>query len=114
MVTPDVITAIAPELSAETPETISLFIGMAQARISPVVWGTLYYQGITFLAAHLLTMKNRRGLSGSQTMQKVGDIEIQNSVLAKGNKTDLAFLQTSYGVEYLALRDLVVIGPMPV
>ena len=106
-VTLNSILAVAPELSVETPDVINFFIAMAQRRVSPLVWGVHNDDGVTFLAAHLMTMKNRNGTPGNPSMQKVGDVQAQ--YVGFTNSTT-ALSSTSYGVEYLELRKLVVIS----
>jgi hypothetical protein len=99
---------VAPELKCFDTGTIERFITMAQRRISPQVFCTFYDDAVTYLAAHLITMSQRHGGAGAQTMQKVGDVEVQYANLAQGKKSDLSYLQTSYGIEYLALRDTAI------
>lgn len=97
---------IAPELKCETPAVINFFISMAQRRISPLVWGVYNDDGVNFLTAHLLTMKNRKGTPGNPSMEKVGDVQAEY-VGFTNSRT--ALTSTSYGVEYLELRKLVVV-----
>lgn len=99
---------VAPELKCETPETISFFIAMAQRRVSQLVWGQYNDDGVTFLAAHLITMRNRMGTPGNPSTLKVGNVEAQY-VGFTNSKT--ALTSTSYGLEYLELRKLVVVSP---
>jgi hypothetical protein len=114
MVTQDTIFSIAPELKGETPETVAIFIDLARTRVSPDVWGKFTDQGVMYLAAHLITMKNRRGVGGAITQQKVGDLQVNNSDVQSGKKVDLDLLSTSYGQQYIQIRNLVVISPMSI
>lgn len=110
----DDVLAIAPELNCETQATINLFLEMAELRINATVWGKFYKAGVSYLAAHLITLKNRRGTAGGAITLKVGDVEVQYSDLMRDKKMDLAYLQTSYGLEYLNLRSLVVVTPITI
>lgn len=102
----DSILTIAPELKCETPAVINFFIAMAQRRISSLVWGIYNDDGVNYLAAHLITMKNRKGTPGNPSMEKVGDVQAEY-VGFTNSRT--ALTSTSYGVEYLELRKLVVV-----
>jgi len=112
MVRVEDIRSVAPELSSEASDTIQFFITMATARLDQPIWGKYWDMGVTFLAAHLITMRNRRSASGQVTDQKVGDLQVQYSDMTMGGKMDLTYRQTSYGLEYLQLRSLVVVTPI--
>ena len=114
MVKAEDIKTIAPELHSETIETIQFFLTMALLRCDATVWGLYRDMGVTFLTAHLLTLKKRRGTAGQVIEQKVGNLEIQYADMASGKKLDLSFMQTVYGIEYLQLRNLIVITPIVV
>jgi len=107
MVTVQSVLTVAPEFKGETPDVIQFFINMAQRRVSPIVWGTVNDDAVTFLAAHLLTMKKRNGTPGNPTMLKVGNVEAQYVGFTNSRS---ALTSTSYGVEYLELRKLVVVS----
>lgn len=114
MVNPESIFTVAPELKSETEETVQFFINMAALRISPDVWKQFYDMGVTFLAAHLLTMKRRAGVAGQVTEQKVGDLSVQYANVQTGKKMDFELMSTSYGMQYLQLRGLAVVTPMAI
>ena len=63
----DTVKAIAPIQTADlTNDEISVFIALAQDRMSPAVWGSrLYPQGVAYLTAHLLTITSRGSAGGS-------------------------------------------------
>ena len=107
----DLVQTVAPELKTEQSDTINLFVAMAMRRIDMTVFGIYYTDAVTYLAAHLLTMKKRRGASGATTMLKVGDVEAQYQGMMPMRS---GLFQTSYGIEYLELRKLVVITPITV
>lgn len=102
----DSILLMADKFKNESPAVINFFIAMAQRRISPAVWGSRNDDGVMFLAAHLLEMKNRKGTPGNPSMEKVGDVQAEY-VGFTNSRT--ALTSTSYGVEYLELRKLVVV-----
>lgn len=106
------IKSVAPELASETNETIQIFLNMALLRVDAKVWGLYRDMGVIFLVAHLLTLKKRRGAAGQVTEQKVGDVLVQYADMTVGKHMDMSYIQTVYGIEYVQLRDLVVITPM--
>lgn len=106
-------------------EYASSFIAFAQAEMNETEWGTLYSQGVAYLAAHLM-MKAAQGLltpgSGSEsggaiitgmvTRKRAGDID--ESYASPGLSTSWSassaaeadLMSTVYGQQFYRLRRL--------
>lgn len=104
----DLVKDLAPELSTESPDRINRFIGFASLSVNTSVWGSKSDLGTGYLAAHMMTMSNRKGRSGV-TMEKVGDLARS---YAPTDTDDGALGQTSYGQEFLRLRKSLLITPI--
>lgn len=84
-------------------------INQAAAMMNACTWGLLYDLGQTYLAAHLLSMGGSSGRTGlaSQTLGQESE-----SYLTIRSVKDQAYYLTSYGTQYLALRDMLFITPI--
>jgi hypothetical protein len=98
---------LAPELSSESPSRANIFLDIAKNQVVASVWGDRYTNGVLLLAAHFMTLANRKGVGGPVTGLSAGDMSI--SYGSTQAKSDLA--NTSYGLLYLELRKL---NPVPV
>jgi hypothetical protein len=114
----DIIDDIAPEFNNEDPARIDRFIGYAELQVSPDAFGTKHDLAVAYLTSHMLSLANRNddegtnGTPGTITQKKEGDLSLSfgtPSDIAHG--TDGTLLLTSYGIEYLRLRDMCVISP---
>lgn len=111
--TPDDVICVAPELEGQE-KRIEKFIETAKLSISESVWGDLANFATELLTAHILTMLNRQGSSADVKRKKLGDTEIEFGVKTGGSEgdKDFALRLTAYGLEYLRLRDSLVITPI--
>lgn len=107
-VTASLVTDLAPELLTESPDRINRFIGLASLSVNSTIWGSKADLGTGLLAAHMMTMSNRKGRSGV-TSEKVGDLARS---YAPTDTDDGALGQTSYGQEFLRLRKSLLITPI--
>src|SRR5690606_17941828 len=105
-VTPEDVRAIAPELDSVPTDLIERFIAMAERRVNRKAWGARADDGVTFLAAHLLTMRKRgaSGQTGPLASVSVGDVSQSFAVQASDGKN---YNATSYGQEFATLQSLV-------
>jgi hypothetical protein len=110
----DSVLSIAPEFKCESPETLNDFIGLARLRVDPSIWGLFYGAGVCYLAAHLLALSKRRGSSGAVTSARVGDLQVSYAAVNTSSSRDMSYMQTSYGMEFLSLRGMVIIPCMAV
>lgn len=77
--------------------------------MSAEVWGPLYDIAQTYLAAHLLTLATLGGKTGV-TQQRLG--QESESYMTLQKPADQAYYLTSYGTQFLALRDMLFITPL--
>lgn len=95
-VTAQSLTGYFPEFSTETPQRISLFAAEAGNFINASVYGAKANFALHCMTAHLITMANRRGVSGIVTGETVGPISTTYSgATGTADPTDLD--ETSYG-----------------
>jgi hypothetical protein len=89
---------IAPELTTViSAATWTVLIAQAYNEMNATVWGAYLDIGATWLAAHLATLTQRKGIPGWPSMRKVGEVAAANVVpplLAS------AYSMTSYGIEF--------------
>lgn len=103
----DIIRALAPELSGESNNRLSLFLNLASLSVNISVWGTKADYGTSLLAAHMMTVSKRNGVLGV-SMETVGDLSRSYNAI----KGDEIMMQTSYGAEYLRLKRSLIITPI--
>jgi hypothetical protein len=111
MSTPAYVQAIAPEFKTKSSDDITVFIDIAKLKLDAEVWGDKYDAGVAYLAAHLLTMSGRAGVAGAVVREQIGEISTQYSSPKSDAKHD-QYLATSYGAEFLSLRNSVVVTPL--
>lgn len=106
-VTPEDVRAIAPELDSVPTDLIERFIAMAERRVNRKAWGARADDGVTCLAAHLLTMRKRgaSGQTGPLASVSVGDVSQSFAVQASTDGKN--YNATSYGQEFATLQSLV-------
>jgi hypothetical protein len=95
--------------SADERLAIDACIAEAQRRCDPTTWGTLYDDGVLYLAAHLrsLTKPSNAAVSGANSMSAGGVSMTFGGASGAGGAYRSGFLD-----QYEALRRLVVLGPM--
>lgn len=112
----DIIDDIAPEFLNEDPARVTRFIGYTELQVSQDEFGDKYDIAVAYLTAHMLSLSNRNdeegtnGTSGKLTQRKEGDLTV-SFALPQGldQSKDGTLLLTSYGIEYLRLRDMCII-----
>ena len=118
MTVADVIKDIAPEFINEAPARIARFIDYAILQVSEVAFAERYELAVAYLTCHMLSLANRNddeGTSGNPgviTQKKEGDLSLSfanPSGLNSGK--DGTLLLTSYGIEFLRIRDICIITP---
>jgi len=100
------IIAIAPNLVSVAIATFDLVIADVALEVLSADYGTQQERGQRYLAAHFLTLTQRKG-SGAVTWDKVGEVEKRFQNLATGGESTLG--ETSYGVEFMRIRDSVIV-----
>lgn len=106
--------AIAPQFASEPDDSLEVFLSMAAERMDPEAWGNLYEQGAAYLAAHLLTLRDRGqmaashggGAGGGVTSVSEGGQSISYAGGGENASTlsEEALSSTQYGQQYLQLR----------
>ena len=101
----------SPPVSAE----ISLAIADASLMMNNQVWGTLAELAQTYLAAHLLTVRNPQLAlpAGPASEDKVGEISTSYAVAA-GPVTESNYSSSRWGREYLTLQRMIPFTRMAV
>lgn len=93
------IVMIAPELSGELNNVFAYFINMAVENVDPTKFAPVYTMAVSYLTAHLMTMRRRRGDGGPVTEKHAGAEGISYGMYTRQS----ALTQTAYGLEYLQL-----------
>lgn len=113
-----VIEDIAPEFLNEDPARIARFIGYVELQVSSLQFAERHELAVAYLTCHMIALSNRNddeGTSGNPgmiTQKKEGDLGLSFSLpdaLKMGNTGTL--LLTSYGIEYLRLKNMCIISP---
>ncbi len=104
-----ILQTVAPIAGATTQAQVAAAIVSSGNLINTTVWGALANTGQTYLAAHLLTLSTLKGKTGVAS-QRVGGLA--RSYMQQRSIRDQVYFLTSYGMEYLALRDTLVITPL--
>ena len=99
---------IAPELSATESERKNRIITVAQGQLSPSVFGPQYDYAVALLAAHMLTVANRRGSSGAVNSVSEGSLSMGFGRVNPMGKSQ--WETTAYGAELRALIKRTVIS----
>jgi len=92
-------------------------IALATARTGDE-WGDCKNEAIALQVLHMYALDSRGsasgggGIAGPVTGEKEGRVSRQygGSVLSSMKRKDLPWAQTSYGLEYLALRQMCILG----
>lgn len=103
MATVATVEALAPEFTGDA--RIETFIEFAAARLDPTVWGTLYSQGVAYLAAHLMAMAPTAGGAPPGPITSEKALTVARSYgMPTVDPGDYAYLRSGYGASYLQLR----------
>ena len=113
-----IICDIAPEFDNEDPARVLRFIGYAELQVSSDAFGSKYELAVAYLTSHMLSLSGRNddegtnGTPGTITQKKEGDLSLSFALpQGLGQSKDGTLLLTSYGIEYLRLRDICIITP---
>jgi len=115
----DTLEAVAPQYVSEPEKAKEIFLEMAAQQMNPQAWGQLYEQGAAYLAAHLLTVRDRGeqaaqhgGAAGAPTDVSEGDQSISYSGGGENASTlnEEALSTTQYGERFLQLRGQLAAG----
>lgn len=109
------IRAIAPDLADVDDVALDTFLELAAQRISQSVFGSVYVQAVSYLAAHLAVLSQRAALAagagvvggGPVAGVTTGGLSVsfgQAQVTAMSGLGDESLKTTAYGLEFLALR----------
>lgn len=114
----DIIKDIAPEFDNEIVAHVERFIGYAELQVSSNAFGERYNIAVAYLACHMMSLAGRNddegtnGQVGNLTQKKEGDLSASFALPnAFNNSNDATLMMTSYGIEYMRLRNLCVIAP---
>jgi len=109
----DMVIVVAPELEGTNTDRIDQFIEWAKNSVDESVWGDNADYATALLAAHMLTVANKRGIGGETKRKKLGDTEIEFATMgAAGNQQPHELTVTSYGKEFLRVRRTLQMGPL--
>lgn len=118
MASRDQLREVAPEFASESNATLDSWLGRAARRLDAAVWDTLYVDACIYLAAHLLTLSKRAsaGLAGAGPVvsQAAGDTSVSYGAVVGVMSPDALYGTTSYGIEFLNLKRLIVTTPFVV
>lgn len=98
------VVAIAPELSTVPTASQTKFLDIATRQVDTDAWGDFADDGITYLAAHLASIRSNSGLVTSETLGPMS----RGYANPPGIMGSLAL--STYGAEYVRLLRLAV-GP---
>ena len=114
----DIIWDIAPEFTNEDPARIDRFISYVQPQVAQNQFGDKYELAVAYLTSHMLSLANRNDTAGTNgtpgviTQKKEGDLSLSFGLPSGlSGSTDGTLILTSYGIEYLRMRNLCVISP---
>jgi len=105
-----------PEFSAEGDPRVEMFLEDADLQVYEPIWGKFYDRGVLYLAAHLLSIAGREGVSegegadgaGPVYSDTVGPLNYKRAVTPVSIDDGEALLSsTSYGLRYIELRGLI-------
>lgn len=113
----DVLKEIAPEFENVDSARLNTFIGFAENQVSEVIFELDHELAVAYLAAHMLALSTRNedigvnGLAGNITSKKEGDLALGYALPSALGTEDGTLSTTSYGIEFIRLRNMHVIAP---
>jgi len=96
---------LAPELDTEDDARLARFIVHANSYINKANWGAKADFARAVMAAHLITVSNRKGKGGAVDSEKAGDLS--RSYSEGVSKDELG--TTSYGQLFISMRRSIVL-----
>lgn len=113
MPTRELFNAIAPTYKDD--DAVDTFLKLAAQQLAAAAWGRLYVQAVVYLAAHMLTMRDRMldggGGSGPVQAVKTGDVSVTYTNSLSQSFDDALLATTPFGVHFLFLRTHVPTTP---
>ena len=114
VVTPADIREIGPEFAAVTDTRINVYIGIAEAYVTPANIGDIGFHRratlIELMAAHLLKLSQTSGQDGSggnavgqKSAASIGQVSVSYAIPQDRGALHYFLNQTEYGVQYAAL-----------
>lgn len=104
----EILDAIAPQIPDDARR--ATFVTLAKQEVSVTAWGDLYEQAVANLVAHKITLSpvasGGGAALGAFKKKKSGEEELEWHNSAASSADGLS--STSYGQEYLRLRDLAI------
>lgn len=95
--------ALNPQFAALTEGRIDPFLASARRRVNQAYWGTLYDDGVLYLAAHLLAEAERSsGQAGPVTAMAAGAVSASFAAPASA-AVPAHYASTQYGVTFYSL-----------
>lgn len=113
MITPADIKARFPEFAEIDNARIAVFISDAMLYIDVVKFGSFYNLALSYLTAHYLALSERTasgdsGGAGTASSESVGDTSV--SYTTPNLDRDFYYKTTSYGIRFLEIRSMVIVG----
>ncbi len=115
------ISLIAPQFDELPTALMNEAIGIALLQFATSVWGVLLESGVANLVAHALTLRAKAlqladseiAAAGAVNAVKTGDLSVSFGATgaATASAGETALRTTTYGLEYLRLREMLVTQP---
>lgn len=119
--TRDIFDALAPTYASISSDTFDVFIGLAGKKLDASEWGPHYQEAACLLAAHQLALRDRAqnmgasagGAGGELTSVSEGDQSLGFEGVSGAADTiaDATLATTTFGQQYIDLRDRIFSGP---
>ena len=109
MSTPRIVKALAPEFKDLPDADIQTFLDLAAVFLDAGVWGDKYSVGHAYMAAHMLSVRDRFGVGGPVTSEAVGGVSASYGSIGTA---DEELGSTSYGLMFVSLRRTAVYSPL--
>ena len=94
-----------PEFSDTPDDQVNVWLGEAQSKVCPAIYGNQTDSAVQFLTAHFLKIaSDEGGRVGQQTGEKVGNLSRQFAAYPQFSATKDGYGTTSYGQQFLAIR----------
>ena len=116
-VTATTMKALFPEFTAQLDARIEVFIDYAELEVCTTRWGDFSDKGISYLAAHFLSLAITAAASGGTgggggplSGKSIGDVSLSFARSSSGGSSGDYFNQTSYGQEYYRMMMRIGMG----
>lgn len=102
----DTLLLIAPEFATVDSGVLTSIIALAELQVSSTAFGDKRELAVSYVAAHMLTLRDRNGAGGQIQSLKEGELSISYGANTNAKGYDL----TSYGQEFNRLVRTTIIG----